>query len=375
MQLKRRTPYLVVNCLVLALTATSVFAQLQPAGLPAGAVDRITRAVSSEMSRQNIPGLSVAVVTDYQLRWASGFGMSDLENFVPAKTQTVYRLASISKTITATAVMQLVEQGKLDLDAPVQKYVPSFPQKQWPVTTRQLLSHLGGIRHYGGEGESNNTRHYKSVLEGLDIFKNDPLVHEPGTKHLYSSYGFNLLGAVVEGASGTEFGGFVQAHIFNPAGMETMRIDEVNAIIPNRAQGYRKLPNGQLRNSDLADTSYKIPSGGFCSTVIDLAKFAIAVQTGKLVKPETAEQMFTVQKTGDGKPSGDQRRNYGLGWGITEHGGQKEVWHTGGQARVSTLLYTIPQQRLVVVLMTNLEGAAVMDLARQIAAICAPPAN
>jgi len=314
------------------------------------------------MARQNIPGLSVAIVTDHQLRWSNGYGMADLENFVPAKAATVYRLASISKTITAVAAMQLAEKGKLDLDAPIQKYCPAFPEKPWPITTRQLLSHLGGIRHYKSPEEVGSTRHYNNLVEGLEIFKNDPLLHEPGTKYSYSTYGYNVVGCVIEGASGMKFVDYIRENIFKPAGMDRMRPDDVFEIIPNRAQGYRKTQSGELRNSALADTSNKIPGGGLCSTVEDLAKFAIAVQKGLLVKKETLTQMWTRQKTRDG-----QETSYGLGWSLTEHQGQKEVWHTGGQPRVSTILYMRPDQRLAVVLMSNLEGARLTELARQIA--------
>ena len=149
-----------------------------------------------------------------------------------------------------------------------------------------------------------------------------------------------------------KFADYVRENIFNPAGMDRMRVDDVFEIIPNRAQGYFKTSKGELRNSTLADTSYKIPGGGFCSTVEDLARFAIAIQTGKLVKKETLEQMWTRQKTRDGKET-----TYGLGWGVAERNGLKEVSHGGAQQRVSTNLYMIPERGLAVVLMVNLEGA------------------
>ena len=316
------------------------------------------------MSRQNIPGLSVAIVTDRKLRWSNGYGLADIENYIPAKSATVYRLGSISKTITAIAVMQLVERGKLDLDAPIQKYCPAFPQKQWPVTARQLLGHLAGVRHYKSDAEFLSTRHYNSVVEGLDMFKDDPLLHEPGTKYSYTTLGYARLGCAVESASGMKFADYVHANIFKPAEMVTMRVDDVFEIIPNRAQGYFKNQSGQLRNSTLADTSYKIPGGGFCSTVIDLARFAIATQTRALVKQETLEQMWTRQKTRDGKET-----SYGLGWGLSERNGMKEVQHSGAQQRVTTNLYMIPEKGLAVVLMVNLERVDLNALSQQIADI------
>jgi CubicO group peptidase (beta-lactamase class C family) len=343
-----------------ALAAAPVGAQT-PSTLPPAVVSRAEAAIKAEMSRQNIPGLSVAVVAEGQLRWSAGYGFADLENQVPARAETVYRLASISKPITAVAVMQLAEAGKLDLDAPVQKYVPSFPQKQWPVTSRQLLGHLGGVRHYKGS-EIGSTRRYLRTLDTLAIFKDDPLLHEPGTKYAYTTYGYNLLGAAVEGASGAAYLDYVREHIFKPAGMDRIRDDDAHAIIPNRAQGYRKNADGTLRNSDLADVSNKIPGGGFCSTVEDLARFAIAMQGDRLLKPATRTEMWTRQKLRDGSET-----TYGLGWSLGVRKERREVSHGGGQPRVATYLYTLPDQRCAVVLMTNLEGAQLPGLARQIA--------
>jgi serine beta-lactamase-like protein LACTB len=358
---RRATSLLVV----LALMAVSAQAQ-QTASLPADKLDKIEKAISAQMSRLGIPGLSVAVVVDHKLRWSSGYGLADVENYVPAKAATAYRLGSISKPITAAAVMQLVERGKLDLDAPIQKYCPAFPAKQWPVTARQLLGHLAGVRHYKNDAEYGSTRHYSGVVEGLEMFKDDPLLFEPGTKYSYTTHGFAVLGCAVEGASGMSFEDYERENVFKPAGMDRIRVDNVTDIIPNRAQGYQKTQTGELRNSGLADTSYKIPGGGFISTVEDLAKFAIAMQTGVLVKKDTLDQMWTSQKTRDGKATG-----YGMGWGVHERNGMKEVEHGGAQQRVSTYLYTIPEKGLAVVLMTNLEGigGGLASLSKQIADI------
>lgn len=361
MQLKQR---LIAPILLLLIAAHAV---AQSANLAAEKRAKIETAISTAMSQAGIPGLSVAIVVDGKLSWSNGYGLADVENFVPAKASTSYRLASISKTITAVAVMQLVERGKLDLDAPVQKYCAAFPTKQWPVTTRQLLGHLGGVRHYKIPDEvvNENTKHYNNLNDTLSFFKDDALLHEPGTKYLYSTYGYNLLGCAVEGASGMNYLEYVRQNIFEPAGMVTIRDDDPAALIPNRAQGYEKTRSGKLRNSALADVSYKIPGGGFCSTVEDLAKFAVALQTNKLLKPETRAQAWSKQKLKDGKDS-----TYGLGWQLSEHNGAKEVAHGGNQSRVTTLLYLLPERNFAVVLMMNLESVGNRtQLARQIAEI------
>jgi CubicO group peptidase (beta-lactamase class C family) len=356
-----------VLCLLLLFPAARAVAQQAPppvAPLPAEPerVERIVALIKAEMAQQRIPGLTVAVVFDRRLRWTAGFGMQDIENNVPAKAATVYRLGSISKPITAVAVMQLYERGRIDLDAPVQKYCPAFPEKQWPVTSRQLLGHLSGIRHYKSDEEFNSTRFYASVTEGLGMFKDDPLLFEPGTKYSYTTHGYSVLGCVVEGASGQKFADYVAENIFKPAAMEHMRVDSVADIIPNRAQGYRITDKGVLLNSPLADNSYKVPGGGFVSTAEDLARFAVALQTFKLLKRETLELMFTPQKLKDGEET-----SYGLGWSIARRpAGERAIGHSGAQQRVSTFLHMQPDQGLAVVIMSNLEGSRLGDLAQRI---------
>jgi serine beta-lactamase-like protein LACTB len=345
------------------LCAAPAVAQQQPQRLPEEKIKKIEQLIATEMSRQSIAGLSVAVVADNQLRWSAGYGFADLENFVPAKASTVYRLGSISKPVTAVAVMQLAERGLLDLDAPVQKYCPAFPQKQWPVTVRHILGHTAGIRHYNSDAEFDSTRFYPTVTDGLAMFKDDPLLHEPGAKYTYTTHGYSVLGCAVEGVSKRKFADYVRENILAPAATERMRVDSVADLIPGRAQGYRRNADGTLRNSPLADNSYKIPGGGFVSSVEDLARFAVAVQTWKLVKRETAEQMFTRQRLRDKRET-----PYGLGWQVgATADGQRVVSHGGAQQRVSTLLYTRPGQNFAVALMTNVESTRLNELAAQIA--------
>ena len=347
------------------------------ASLPEAQVKAIEAAVAEMQSATQVPGLSVAIALDGELRYAQGFGVADVENDVPVTPDTVFRLASISKPVTAIAALQLAEAGRLDLDADVRRYVPSFPKKPWLITTRQLLAHLGGIRHYQ-EGEfgsdpidgrplGEGIRRFSTLLEGLDVFKDDPLMAEPGTRFNYTTHGYTLVGCVVEAASGERFVPYLKRRIFDPAGMTAARDDDGEALIPHRALGYRKTANGALRNSELADTSYKIPGGGLVSTAPDLARLGIALLDGKLLRPETRTAAFTGQVTKTGRAIG-----YGLGWGVANRNGRREISHTGGQPRVATVLYMRPEQRLVVVILTNLEGAGPASLARRISDIVRP---
>jgi CubicO group peptidase (beta-lactamase class C family) len=323
-------------------------------------LEEIHAAVRRAMARAKIPGLTVAVAREGAV-WSQGYGQADIENSVPATPRTVYRLGSISKPITAVAALQLAERGRLDLDAPVQTYVPSFPAKPWPITSRQLLGHLGGIRHYRSIEEVNSTRHYDDLLAPLEIFQNDPLVAEPGTKFSYTTYGYVLLGAVVERAAGVPFLDYLRENIFEPAGMKNIQADSVHAIIPHRARGYRLTRAGALENCELADTSNKIPGGGLSSTAMDLVRFALALKEGKLLKAATLEAMFSPQRLKDGSLT-----QYGLGWNLLDAAGLEHVLHGGGQQGVSTMLLMERRRPLVVAVMANLEGAPVGDLAMEI---------
>src|SRR6266550_8033547 len=359
--LMKMTTRLVSTAFLLKLVASMPATAQGPVALPADKTVKIDAAITALMASKHIPGLSVAIVTDNQLRWQSGYGMADLENSVPAKAATVYRTASVAKPITAVAVMQLVERGKLDLDAPIQKYVATFPTKPWPITSRELLGHLSGIRNYKGN-ENDSTRFYSSLTEALSIFKDDPLDFEPLTKFSYTTYGYTLLGAVIEGASGMSYLDYMRENVFKPAKMSHTKADNVYDIIPNRARGYAPKVYGQfdgnLRNAALADTSYKIPAGGLVSTVEDLANFAIAVQNGVLIKKETFDQMSTPQETLDGKTTA-----YGLGWYIDGVGNRKGlVWHGGVQAGVTSMLFILPKERFGLVILTNLEGGGRLGL-------------
>lgn len=352
-------PRRLLPLLALCLLAAPSLRGAEP--LPPAAVEKASAVIRAEMANRKIPGLTVAVGLAGEVRWSQGFGLADLENEVPARPETVYRLGSISKPFTAVAALQLWERGRLDLDAPVQRYVPYFPEKPWPVTCRQLLGHLGGIRHYKGD-EINSTRLYRNLREGLTIFQDDPLVHEPGTKYLYTTYGYNLLGAAVEGAARRPFLDVLREEIFRRAGLQATRDDSVHALIPHRAQGYRRTASGVLLNSNLADTSYKIPGGGLCGTAGDMVRFGMAVLDDRLLKPATREMMWTRGRLKDGTET-----NYGLGWALARRNGMAEAAHGGGQQRIATYLYLLPERRLAVALMCNLEGAPLPALARRVA--------
>jgi CubicO group peptidase (beta-lactamase class C family) len=290
--------------------------------IPAAKLEKIEAAISAWMAQNKSHALSVAIVTDNQMRWSKGYGLADVENSVSATADTAYRLASIGKSITAVAVMQLVESGKIDLNAPINKYCAVYPEKhsikdspdkQFSITVRQLLIHQSGVRHNKLD-EVLTTRHYNSISEAVGSFKEDPLVVEPETKYSYSTPGYTLLGCAIETASGMSYIDYLREKIFKPAGMTRTFVDDVYAIIPNRARGYRKTQAGEIQNAPLHDTSIKVPGGGLVTTAEDLAKFAIAINTNQLVTLKRSRKCGRSQR----RATGSNRTTRLDSWSTTE---------------------------------------------------------
>jgi len=339
---------LFVAALVLC-SLLSFAARARAAELASEKTTAIDAAIAKFMAEKRVPGLSAAIVTDGQLSLERGYGLADVENQVPATPATVYRLASISKMLTAVAAMQLVEEDKLDLSAPIQKYVPGFPEKNAPITAELLLKHQSGIRHYKND-EARSAVFYNRVGDSLRTFQDDPLLFTPGERFSYTTYGYNLLGTAIEGASGQDYVRYVQDHICQKAGMTTIQPDNPYKIIPHRAAGYRikgSPAKGELVNDFMVDVTNKIPGGGWCSTAGDLGRFAIA--------------LWTPQVPGNGKAS-----SYGFGCSINVVNGQRRVAHSGGQPKVSTFLVLSPERRAAVALMCNLQNTPVQSLAGEI---------
>ena len=333
---------------------------VEPQSSYSEAIKEFEKFVEEQMTLDNAPGLSVGFKKG-DFIWTKGFGFSDLENKVPAKPENSYRLASITKTITAIAVLQLVEAGKIDLDAEVQTYVPYFPKKKWPVTVRLLLGHIGGISHYKNYDVEGHIKVHKNTKEALAIFQDFDLVAEPGTKYNYSSYGFNLLGAVIEEASGQSYGAYIKKHIFDPLGMENSRMDDPEDLISNRVSGYR-LIKSEVKNSEFVNVSSRFAGGGTRSTVVDLLRYTKGIIEGKLLKRQTWKLVFTSMATREGRFTG-----YGMGWGVRPWQGHFRVSHGGSQPETRTHLLIFPEENFSIAVASNLEGLNLTPYVRRLA--------
>ncbi|HTA73850.1 MAG TPA: serine hydrolase domain-containing protein [Gemmatimonadaceae bacterium] len=340
---------------VLAFLAFPGVASAQPA--------RVDSAIAKFMVTSHAPGIAVAAVVRGNPVWAKGYGMADLENAVPVTPHTLFRLASVSKPITATEAMILSERGKLDLDAPIQRYCPSFPEKPWPITTRELLGHLGGIRHYKSDAaddpEIGNTKHFTDgIAGGIAFFASDTLVAQPGTRFNYSTMGYTLVGCAIASAAGTSYVDAVREDVFVPAGMTETQADDRFAIIRHRTRFYHRDSTGQVKNAEFLDASYKVPGGGWLSSATDLAKFESALYHDKLMRRSTRTLMWTPQRT-----TRDSVTGYGLGWGIGDSTCVHCVGHSGGQQGTSTYVVLDLDRETGVVVLANMDSVDLSKLA------------
>ncbi len=308
--------------------------------------------IDSVMSDRNIAGLAVAVSVDGRTIWSEGFGWSNIETRTPVETTTRFRIGSVSKPLSAIAIGLLFEQGLLDLDAPIQQYVPSFPEKEKGViTTRLLAGHLAGVRHYRND-EFLSSKRYRSVSEALEIFKNDTLQTPPGARESYSSYGWNLISAVIEGASGEEFLEYMTGNVLIPLGLQHTVADHTDSIILGRTGYYDRTDDGVLVNSPYVDNSYKWAGGGYLSTPEDMIRFANALLTGEILEPETVQMFWTSQRQVDGRETG-----YGIGWGTADLDGIRVVSHGGGSVGGNCWLGIAPESGVVLAITSNMSGA------------------
>ena len=297
----------------------------------------------------NVPGMSAAVLHDGRLVWSGAFGWADVERGVAVVPGTKFRIGSISKVFTVAALARLAERGRLDWDAPVRRYVPAFPRKRHDFTVRQLAGHLAGIRHYRDD-DPVGTRRFARLADGLAVFADDSLLFAPGTRYLYSSYGYNLLGVVVEAAAGTDYLRALGDEVLRPLGLRATVADHRDSLVLQRAAPYVLRPGGQVLNGPYEDVSYKWPSGGLLSTAEELARFGDAHLRPGFLGAETLRVLFTPQRLASGEATG-----VGIGWRVgTDRAGRRIVHHAGASStggRAVLVLY--PDDGLVVAMLAN----------------------
>ena len=341
----------------------------------ADAVQRARQIARASLTERNLPGLSVAIAAGGDIVWAEGFGWADLENHVPVTPDTRFRIGTASTALTSAAVGLLLEKGQLKLDEKIQTYVPAFPEQQWPVTLRQLMGHVAGVRNDNGDEGPLFTVRCQQPVEALGYFKGSPLLFEPGTQYRYSSYGWILVSAAVETASTEPFLSFMRRQIFEPLGMNRTEADSAAEPIPNRATSYfpRFAANPHYGPDVMRPLDYSCYSGSsaFVSTPSDLLRFAMAINSGTLLQPATVHLLQTSQRLSSGQETG-----YGLGWDLETAalaGTQTQlVGHDGNLlGGMAASFMTLPEFGIVVSVTSNISYADTYSLAVKVAEVFA----
>lgn len=297
------------------------------------AAEKSDALLSAFVADTQVPGLSISVSQKGEIVYSKGFGFADVARTIPVDpAKTKFRIGSVSKTLTAAGLALLYEDGKVDLDAPIEKYVPSWPEKSHPISLRLLAGHIAGIRHYKGS-EFFSAAKFETVTDGLGFFLHDPLINVPGTEYSYSSYGWNLISVAMENAaapaasflSSKSFLQFMQEEVFEALQMNNTVADHADRNIANRTEFFAKR-NGKVIEAPYVDNSYKWAGGGYIGTTEDLCRFGQAHMKAGFLKQETLDEWMTSQKTSDGKET-----NYGIGWRtFKRESGHTFYGHSGG---------------------------------------------
>jgi CubicO group peptidase (beta-lactamase class C family) len=344
--------------------------QSSPSPQWAGAVDQGRQLVRASLTEQNLPGASVAVGAGGDLVWAEGFGWADLEKQVPVAPGMRFRTGGVSMALTSAAVGLLLEKERLHLDAEIQTYVPSFPEKPWPVTLRLVMGHLAGVRTAGGDEEPLFSERCDRTTDGLKRFAEMPLQPEPGTRYKYSTLGWILVSAAVEAAANEPFFTFMHTQIFKPLGMADTTPDSAEPV-PDRTTFYHPRFGGDPRYGPepTREGNYSCfaGAGAFLSTPSDLVRFGLAINSGKLLQPATLKILQTSQRLASGEETG-----YGLGWDLeTVSIGSETARQVGHDGEFfmggSTSFITLPDRGIVVAVTTNISFADTSAVALKIA--------
>jgi D-alanyl-D-alanine carboxypeptidase len=333
-------------------------------GTDLGAIDDF---VNKQMQQRHIPGVSLAIVQKGKVLKATGYGMANVELSVPATEYTVYQLASVTKTFTATAVMMLVEEGKVSLDDKITKLLPNLPTAWENVTVRHLLNHTSGIKSYTSIPDFFKTaRKDYAPQEILDLVSSAPLEFAPGEKWRYNNTGYFLLGMLIEKTTGKKYGEFLSEKIFQPLEMTQTRVNDLHAVIPHRAQGYA-WDGKSLRNGEYVSPTQPFSAGMLVSTVSDLVKWDAALSSEKLLKKSTLESMWTPTTLAK-----DEQADYGFGWGTKLLNGHRQLAHGGGIQGFSTQLSRFVDDQLTVIVLTNSGSGNAGAIASGVAALVEP---
>ena len=301
--------------------------------------------IKDEMRREQIPGVALAILKNGRVEILRSYGLANLEHNVPVKPTTVFQSGSLAKQFTAAAVMLLVQDGKLNLDEPVSRYLPDAPATWRDVTVRRLLNHTAGLGNFGDEVD---LRRDYTEAEFWQLIKKSTLKFEPAADWDYSNLGYVTLGILIHKVAGEFYGDFLARRVFRPLGMSASRVISEADIVPNRAAGYR-LVNGVLKNQEWVSPSNNTTAdGSLYVTLADLIKWDAALNSGHLINKATLEQIWAPAMLNDG-----HEWPYGFGWHLGKIGDHKIVFHGGAWQGFKTFIGRVLDDKRTFILLAN----------------------
>jgi CubicO group peptidase (beta-lactamase class C family) len=356
---------------------------VQAAYITAQRAHRADLLIARYIQQEHVPGASVAIVSAGLIVYSKGFGNADLENGVAVTTRTLFPTASVLKPLTAVAILQLAQHGKLELDASVQKYCAAYPNKKWAVTIRDLLRHQAGLSPSAGTDVFNRD-HFNDVNSVVAKIADKDQTYEPRNRSVYANDGYTLLACAIEGASGQQYDLFLRQNVLAKANMQSTQPDDWYRLIPNRARSYvirtpentkewqglwtetqlKSIPLNVHVNADPVDPTRELGAAGYVSNPNDLARFVIALERGNLLTFAMRQEMVSEQKTANGESSG-----FGLGWRVKTIHGERTYNVFGSVWTGSSAILVLPERKFAVVICTNLEFEQPTDLAYELARV------
>ncbi|MGH7595235.1 MAG: serine hydrolase domain-containing protein [bacterium] len=351
--------YYVLFATLALLCLNPLFTQAQnvahtPANRYAEAIAASRGAVGAMMKSAKVPGVSVAVAMKGEIVWREGFGFADLDKKVSATTETEFGIGSITKSFTAVLFARLMEEGKVDLDAPVENYLPQFPLKQKGVTARLIIGHLSGLNDEFNTTHYYETRHLTTGAALQEILQTNKLQYSPRTRHEYTTSNYTIIAAIIEKASGQDFSAAMNQYVIKPLGLKNTLLNDRTLNIVHCTSFYVQNEKDVIKAPDY-DPSFKWAGAGLLATAADVAIYGAALLQSKFLKPSTREEIFRALKTSSGEDTG-----YGLGWYIAQDAKGRRIYHHGGGGLgISSYLRLYPQKDFVLAILSNLTNAPV----------------
>lgn len=315
-------------------------------------VKTVDRMVVDAYPDTTAPGAAVLLAKDGHILYRRGIGMANLEHQVPLKPDMPFRLASLTKPLTSTAILMLVESGQLALTDPLNHLLPDYPMDERIITVEHLLTHTSGIPEYTELPEWWAINHQDVPVDQLmDRFKTLPHAFAPGTCWAYCNSGYVLLGAIIEEISGTSYAEFLADHIFAPLEMSSTSYEATSShIIPHMVSGYSRAPPAYVHAEHIS-LSHLYAAGGLISTLDDLCRWFTALHAGHVLSAETLRRMWTPYMLADGRSS-----RYGYGWWLSECQGQPAAEHYGSIPGSANYLLALPDDGILVIILSNDDG-------------------